>query len=183
MLIYRFKPPQVNSTTALTRCENSLETSKLDRSIALDPLYTLSLTSFLALCKRKFSNTQSHLVVKETVRVCNQKQNQLREKQHRQEITRLTWYNVLQWKQKPHSRNKFFKLQTRKITSAYYIPCFSAPGLNLKYRIRIASDAMGTKMSVPTTNSSGSLANGSPVYARRTTGKQATKVCVHGLRM
>ena len=38
-----------------------------DRWIALDPLYTLimSLTSFLALYKWNFSNTQPHLVVKE----------------------------------------------------------------------------------------------------------------------
>ena len=36
----------------------------MDRWIALDPLYTLSLTSFLSLFKWKFSNTQHHLVVK-----------------------------------------------------------------------------------------------------------------------
>ena len=51
MLIYRLMPPQVNSKTALTRCENQLETSKLDRWIASDPLYTLSQTSFLSLYK------------------------------------------------------------------------------------------------------------------------------------
>ena len=36
----------------------------MDRCIALDRLYTLSLISFLALYKRKFPNTQPHLVVK-----------------------------------------------------------------------------------------------------------------------
>ena len=35
----------------------------MDRWIALNPLYTLSLTSFLALYKWKFSNTQQHLAV------------------------------------------------------------------------------------------------------------------------
>ena len=32
----------------------------------LDPLYTVNLTSFLVLYKYKFSNTQPHLVVKNT---------------------------------------------------------------------------------------------------------------------
>ena len=39
----------------------------MDRWIALDLLYTLSLTSFLALYKWKFSNTQPHLVVKDKI--------------------------------------------------------------------------------------------------------------------
>ena len=51
MLMYRLKSPEVSRKTALTRCENYLETSKLHRWIALDPLYTLSPTSFLALYK------------------------------------------------------------------------------------------------------------------------------------
>ena len=38
--------------------------SKLDRWIALDPLYTLSLTSILSLYKWKVSKTLPHLVVK-----------------------------------------------------------------------------------------------------------------------
>ena len=37
----------------------------MDRWTALDPLYTLILTSFLSLYKGKFSNTQLHLVVNE----------------------------------------------------------------------------------------------------------------------
>ena len=40
----------------------------MDRWITLGPLYTLSLTSFLALYKWKFSNTQPHLVVNAGVR-------------------------------------------------------------------------------------------------------------------
>ena len=41
----------------------------MDRWIAFDPLYTLSLTLFLSLYQWKFSNTQHHLVVKEGVRI------------------------------------------------------------------------------------------------------------------
>ena len=51
MLIYMLMTPSLNSKHAQTRCENLLETSKLDRWTVLDPLYTLSLTSFLALYK------------------------------------------------------------------------------------------------------------------------------------
>ena len=41
----------------------------MDRWIALDPLYTLSLTSFLPLYKRKFLNTQPLLVVKHDLKL------------------------------------------------------------------------------------------------------------------
>ena len=54
----------------LKQRHQSLSATKLRviLSVSLDPLYTLSLTSFLALYKWKVSNTQPHLVVQCLVR-------------------------------------------------------------------------------------------------------------------
>ena len=46
MFISGLNSPKVSSKTALTRCENELETSKLDSWIVFDALYTFSRTSF-----------------------------------------------------------------------------------------------------------------------------------------
>ena len=57
---------QQNCSNSMLKLAGDL---KLDRWIAFDPLYTLSLTLFLYLYKWKFSNTQHHFVVKREISV------------------------------------------------------------------------------------------------------------------